>query len=138
MVPDTTVPTRPRGVIVTGIVIVCIGWTTYGATLLPGLVLLSHRSPVGALIAGSIGAITALTETRAGTDFCPLLPSGPRRYGVTAQTPLGTSGAVKFTFAVFPVVEIRSGSPNGQVRSKKFGSGAVTVADRPVVCEGTR
>src|SRR5215472_4617798 len=136
MVPDTTVPAGPRGLIVTGIVIVCRGWTKYGVK--PWFRLPSQMSPVGALIAGSIRAVTALAETCAVTGLSPFLPSGPRKYGVTAQRPLGTSGEVKFTFEVFPVVEMRSGSPNGQVRSKKFGSGAVTVADRPVVCEGTR
>lgn len=45
----------------TGIVIACRGWTRYGAKPLFRLVLLSHRSSAGALIAGSIGAATAVT-----------------------------------------------------------------------------
>jgi len=45
--------------IVTGIVTLWPGWTTYGAKVADRLVLPSHRSPVGAVTAGSKAAVVA-------------------------------------------------------------------------------
>src|ERR1700722_3886475 len=133
-----TVPAAPVGSIVTGMVTLCPGWTTTGVNPAFTDVLAAHRSPVGAVTDRSIGAVTALTVPCAVTAFAPLAPSGPFRNGVTVQAPSAMSGAEKFSDEVLPVDEIRSGSPNGYDRSKKFAALAETCADSFVVSEGTR
>src|SRR5580704_17027 len=113
-----TVPGRPAGVMVTGMVTDWPGSTTNGVTFAAGLRLVSHKSPVGELTDGSNAAVSAVMDTTACSLAGAWPPNGPPRNGVTIQSPSGTAAAAYVLIAVMPGWEMRSGSPNGQLRSK--------------------
>src|SRR5262249_42471096 len=132
------VPGAPLGSMRTGIVIFWPAFTSRGSKAAFRFVLLRHKSPVGELIVVSNGAVSARIEICARTGFVGFLPSGPTRYGPIPHSPPGICGADNVAVEVLPGVETTSGSPKAQDRSKKLRTGAVTLADKRVVCDGTR
>ena len=71
--------------IVTGIVTLWPGWTTYGANVALASVLPSHRSPVGAVTVESKAAVVAVIDAVPTTFSGWFTPNGPRRDGVMPQ-----------------------------------------------------
>jgi hypothetical protein len=80
---------------VTGIVIVCPGSTTYGVAAVVGSMLASQRSPVGELTARSKPAVVAPIEVTAVTGLTPSGGVGPFWKGASDQIPDATEDEEK-------------------------------------------
>src|ERR1700722_20294983 len=99
-VPLTVLPAVPDGVIVTGMVTLWPGSTTYGVKPAVALMADDHRSPVGAETPPSKAAVTADMDRSAVIDLAAAGPVGPVRNGVMLQMPGVTSGTVRLPVAV--------------------------------------
>src|SRR5579875_1861141 len=97
---------------VTGMVTLWPGSTTYGLNPAVASVAVFHRSPVGELTIWSHPSVTAVILVEAVTSLNPFEPSGPLRNGVIDQSPSATGAWEKEALAVVPVVEMTCGSPS--------------------------
>src|SRR5437588_7145881 len=77
-VPLTWLPAAPDGVMVTGMVTVCPGWTVTSGSAALGVTELRHRSPAGDVTVESkpwVNAVMASDTVPLGQPFAPAVPS---------------------------------------------------------------